>query len=54
MNPKIFKLSCSLLLSLVCLLLIVWLYVRPEPASAWLYALLVIVLIGALDELGIA
>lgn len=54
MNIKLFKLACSLLVALICLLLIVWLYVRPEPASGWLYFLLVIVLLGALNELGIA
>ena len=54
MNIKLFKLACSLLIALVCLGLIIYLYLRPEPASGWLYFLLVIVLIGALDELGIA
>lgn len=53
MDTKLFKLACSLLLAVVCLALIVGLYIRPEPTSGWLYALLVVVLLGALDELGI-
>lgn len=52
-NSRVVRTLCQTAVALTCIGLIIYLYVRPEPTTGWLYTLLVLVLIGALDELAI-